>query len=208
MRVARIARRARTARRVFLSIGALAFTASIACAQPAPPKGDPVRGEAKITACATCHGDAGRAPLAGMPLLAAQPEQYLALQMILLREGVRDIPPMAPFLKGLTDREVIDIAAYYARQSIPKNDAPREAVRFARGAALSTAMGCGSCHRADYSGQNQVPRIAGQREDYLADALKAYRDNKRVGTDTNMNGIVRQLSDDDAGAMAHYFAMQ
>ena len=208
MRVDRIARRAKTARRVFLPIGALAFMASIAWAQPAPPKGDPARGEAKIAACATCHGDAGRAPRAGMPLLAGQPEQYLTLQIILLREGVRDIPAMAPFLKGLTDREVIDIAAYYARQSIPKNDASRDGTLFARGAALSNSLGCGSCHRADYSGQNQVPRIAGQREDYVADALKAYRDNKRVGTDTNMNGILRLLSDDDLHAMAHYFSMQ
>ena len=69
-------------------------------------------------------------------------------------------------------------------------------------------MGCGSCHRADYSGQNQVPRLAGQREDYLADALKAYRDNKRVGTDTNMNGIVGHMGAEDMRALAHYLAQQ
>ena len=197
-----------TARRVFLLGGALAFAVDITFAQTAPSKGDPVRGETKVASCATCHGNAGRAPLAGMPLLAAQPEQYLTLQMILLREGLRDIPQMAPFLKGLSDQDVTDIAAYFARQPLPKNEAPRSAERFTRGAALSKGMGCGSCHRADYSGQNQVPRLAGQREDYLADALKAYRDNKRVGTDTNMNGIVGHMGAEDMRALAHYLAQQ
>jgi cytochrome c553 len=197
-----------TARRVFSLIGALSFAANITFAQSAPSKGDPVRGETKIASCASCHGDAGRAPLAGMPLLAAQPEQYLSLQMILLREGLREIPQMAPFLKGLTDRDVTDIAAYYSGQPLLKSDAPRNSAIYNRGAALSKVMGCGSCHRADYSGQNQVPRIAGQREDYLTDALKAYRENKRVGTDTNMNGIVGQMGDEDMRALAHYLAQQ
>lgn len=69
-------------------------------------------------------------------------------------------------------------------------------------------MGCGSCHLANYTGQNQMPRIAGQREDYLVHAMKAYRADTRVGTDTNMNGIVRQTTDDDINAMAHYFSLQ
>jgi cytochrome c553 len=199
-------RRAFTVRRFFSFVGMLAFVCPLVLAQPAPRKGDPARGETKIAA--TCHGDAARAPLPGMPLLAAQPAQFLTLQMILLREGLRDIPQMAPFLKGLTDRDIIDIAEYYTHQPLPKNVTERNAALYSRGAVLSKAMGCGSCHRGDYSGQNQVPRIAGQREDYLAHALKAYRADTRVGTDTNMNGIVRQTSDDDINAMAHYFALQ
>ncbi|MFM9886603.1 MAG: c-type cytochrome [Burkholderiales bacterium] len=195
-------------RRALLLGGMLLYSAGIALAQIAPSKGDPIRGETKVAACGSCHGEAGRAPLAGLPLLAAQPEQYLTLQMILLREGLRDIPQMAPFMKGLTDRDVTDIAAYYTRQPLLKNDAPRDTAIYGRGAALSKGMGCGSCHRADYAGQNQVPRIAGQREDYLAHALKAYRDNKRVGTDTNMNGLLGQMTDADAHALAHYFAQQ
>ncbi len=201
-------RRTLTVRRFFSFVGMLVFACPIVLAQPAPRKGDPVRGETKIAVCATCHGDATRAPLPGMPMLAAQPAQFLTLQMILLREGLRDIPQMAPFLKGLTDRDIIDIAEYYTHQQLPKNVTERNAALYGRGAAVSKAMGCGSCHRGDYSGQNQVPRIAGQREDYLVHAMKAYRADTRVGTDTNMNGIVRQTSDDDINAMAHYFALQ
>jgi cytochrome c553 len=207
--VGRTARQVPAACRAFsLIVIAIALAAGTALAQTRSKGGDPARGEAKVGPCATCHGNAGRAPLAGMPLLAGQPEQFLELQLVLLREGLRDVPQMAPFLKGLTDRDLIDIAAYYARQALPKPDTARDAALYQRGQTLSRQMGCGSCHRADYSGQNQMPRIAGQREDYLVDTLKAYRDNKRVGTDTNMNGILHQVSDADLRALSHYLAHQ
>jgi cytochrome c553 len=38
--------------------------------------------------------------------------------------------------------------------------------------------------------------------------MKAYRDNKRVGTDTSMNGILYQVPDSDIQALAHYLAHQ
>ena len=69
-------------------------------------------------------------------------------------------------------------------------------------------MGCGGCHLADFSGQKQVPRIANQREDYLAATMKAYRDNKRAGPDTSMNGILYRVPDGDIDALAHFLAHQ
>jgi cytochrome c553 len=36
--------------------------------------------------------------------------------------------------------------------------------------------------------------------------MQAYRDNKRVGSDTNMNGIMARMKDPDIRALAHFFA--
>lgn len=188
---------------------ALAFgIVLVASAAFAQPKGDPSHGEAKAKACESCHGAAGRAPLAGLPLLAGQPEQFMVLQLILLREGLRDVPQMAPLMKGLSDQDITDIAAHFARQTPVKDGAARDADLFARGAALAKGMNCGSCHRPDYSGQNQMPRLANQREDYLAASMKAYRDNKRVGSDTSMNGVLYGVGDAEIRALAHYLARQ
>jgi cytochrome c553 len=49
-----------------------------------------------------------------------------------------------------------------------------------------------------------MPRLAGQRVDYLAYALKAYRDNTRKGADTLMSAAVFGVSDDDLRALAHF----
>ena len=126
--------------------------------------------------------------------------------MFFLREGLRDVPQMAGMLKGVTDRELTDIAAHFASQTpLSLKGNPNPKLR-ARGAEVAKGMGCGSCHMSDFRGQHQVPRIVNQREDYLALAMKAYRDNKRSGSDTSMNGVLYQVPDSDIQALAHFLA--
>lgn len=191
-------------RRVFFMLG-LVMLSTITFAQN---KGDPARGASKTAACTACHGPEGGKPLAGMPALSGQQEEFLVLQMILLREGLRDVPAMDGMLKAFNDRDLMDIAAYYSAAKPFTSNSPRDAQRHAAGARLSQAMGCGSCHVAGYIGQRQVPRITNQREDYLAATLKAYRDNRRSGTDTSMNAVMYQATDADIALLAHYLAHQ
>lgn len=198
-----------TARRtgvIHRAVASGCIVALIAGAAYAQSKADPVRGAAKSAACAACHGTPERPPLAGMPTLAGQQEQFLVLQMFLMREGLRDVPQMTGTLKDFSDRDLDDVAAYFARQKPPRLATEANPKLRETGAALAKGMACGSCHLGDYSGQRQVPRIAGQREDYLAATMKAYRDNKRAGTDASMNGILYQLPDGDIEALAHYLA--
>lgn len=194
-------------RRAFVSVGLVGLTcaAGVVLAQS---KADPTRGETLARPCAVCHGTPDREPLPLTPSLARQPEDYTVMQLFLLREGLREAPQMAGMLKDITDPDFFDIAAYYARQAPARGGASPDPQLSARGAALSRTMGCGSCHLKDYNGQKQVPRIANQREDYLASSMKSYRDNKRTGADTNMNGILYRMPDGDIQALAHYLAHQ
>jgi cytochrome c553 len=169
---------------------------------------DAGRGAPKAAACGTCHGSAKSPPLPRTPLLAGQQAEFLVLQMFLFREGLRDVPQMKGLFKGWSDADLEAVAAYFASQPLPAAAGRRDAKLHARGAAISRRMGCGSCHLKDYSGQRQVPRLAKQREDYLAASMKAFRDNKRTGADTNMNAVMYNVSDGDIEALAHYFAHQ
>jgi cytochrome c553 len=191
-------------RRVFI-FAALACIAGAAAAQS---RGDPARGEAKAKACAACHGEAARAPLPMTPWLAGQLEDVTVLQLVLIREGLREVPQMAGLLDKVTDPDFMDMGAWYARQAPPRAAGKPDPKLHARGAELAKSMGCGSCHLGDYSGQKQVPRIANQREDYLAATMKAYRDNKRTGPDTSMNGILHKVPNGDIEALAHFLAHQ
>ena len=190
-------------RRAFVVIG----LACIAGASLAQSKGDPTRGETRAKACAACHGGAGRPPLPLSPWLDGQLEEVTVLQLVLIREGLREVPQMSGMLDKVTDPDFFDIAAYYARRPPPLGGKP-DPKRHARGAELAKTMGCGGCHLGNYAGQKQVPRIANQREDYLAHTMKAYRDNKRVGPDTSMNGILYRVPDADIEALAHFLAHQ
>jgi cytochrome c553 len=196
------ARRTAGIRRVFVFLG-LACAAGAALAQST---GDPARGEARSAACSACHGAADRAPLPLTPSLAGQQEEFLVLQMFLLREGLREVPQMAGLFSGFSDRDLTDVAAYFARQTPPRSNSKPDPQLHARGAGLAKAMGCGSCHVQDYRGQKQVPRLASLQEDYLVATMKAYRDNKRTGADTSMNAVLYQVPDGDIQALAHFLA--
>lgn len=191
-------------------LAAAALVAAVCVSGAARASGDPARGEAVVAArgCAACHGEQGVSAMPGIPSLAGMPAEFTVLQMILFREGLRDVPPMVEFARGLTDAEIEDIGAHLAAlpATPPPDLTPREPAKAEAGAALSAAMRCGACHLPDYRGRAQMPRLAAQREDYLAHALAQYRDNQRVGTDTQMNGIMYGVSDANIAALAHYLA--
>ncbi|WP_027284614.1 c-type cytochrome [Rubritepida flocculans] len=158
--------------------------------------------------CAACHGPGGVSPVPLMPSLAGQQADFLALQMILFREGLRQVPAMMEPARGLSDQQILDIAAWFAAQpSAPKPDrGPRDEALARRGAELSAARNCNACHLPDYSGRANVPRINHQREDFLVHTLAEYRDGLRVGADTQMNGLMHGLTNADIRAIAHYLA--
>ena len=64
------------------------------------------------------------------------------------------------------------------------------------------------CHLPSLAGREQVPRIIGQREDFLARTLAEYRDGVRVGADSQMNGAMVGLTDAQIAALAHYLSQR
>lgn len=69
------------------------------------------------------------------------------------------------------------------------------------------AVVCQSCHGVDGNSTDpQFPRLAGQYEDYLVQALTDYRSGKR--RNPIMSGFAAGLSDADIANLAAYFAHQ
>lgn len=97
----------------------IAFAALVATGLSAPASGDgdPRRGLEKSQACQSCHGRTGDESLQpGYPKLAGQHEDYLVQALESYRDGSRDHAIMAGFASGLSDRDIADLAAWYARQ--------------------------------------------------------------------------------------------
>lgn len=191
-------------------LGAAAvLAAAFASAAPAADAGRG-RALAEERHCIACHGADGRSSTPEIPSLAGMPDQVVVLQMIIMREGLRVVPPMMEFAKGLTDSQIEDLGAYFASlpPGPPDDRGPRDPAKMQAGAALAERLRCGVCHLPDYRGREQMPRLAGQREDYLLHAMRQYRDNQRTGTDTQMNAVLYGLSDADLAALAHYMAQQ
>lgn len=188
----------------------LTFAAALLAAATitAAPAQDARRGAQLAEPCAQCHGANGRSQMPDIPSLAGQPADFITIQMILFREGLRQVPAMLPFAAGKSDQDIQDIAAYLATlpPGPPDDRRPLDRALFAAGQALSGPRHCATCHVSDYGGRAQIPRVAAQREDYLLHALTQYRDGLRAGPDTQMNGAVQGLSDADLAALAHYLS--
>jgi cytochrome c553 len=160
----------------------------------------------RIQQCGACHGEDGNSKLEKIPSLAGQPVFFMLNQLILMREGVRKVEQMAPFVKELKDSDVEALANHFNKLEPKRSDEPIDAALVKRGEAIAAQKRCASCHLPTLAGQEQMPRLAKQRIDYMFESLKAYRDDKRTGADTAMTATVLGLPDADLAALAHYAA--
>ena len=161
---------------------------------------------AALAACTACHGPDGNAPIAQFPSLAGQPSVFLENQMVLIREGLRDIPVMKEVMAGLADEVIVELAKHFSARPVAPNKLPVQPEKERLGAQLAGKMLCATCHLPNYRGQAQVPRLAGQNEPYLLLAMKQFRDSPGPGRDTIMAASLYGTSDTDLANLAHYLA--
>lgn len=143
---------------------------------------------------------------AEIPSIAGQPQVFLENFFVMTREGIRGGETMQALLKGVPDREIVALAAYYSKLPARPVDGEPDKGLYERGGQVAAKNNCGSCHEPDYRGREQMPRLAGQREDFLAEAMLAWRQNRRQGGDTLMSAALYGIPEADFKALAHYFS--
>jgi cytochrome c553 len=160
-----------------------------------------------LAACLACHGEGGQSVNAGVPSLGGQPAFYLTVQLFMFRERLRVVEPMTQMTKGVSDADLQAMAQKIARLPRPRPaaDSPDPA-RVERARAVIEQQRCNFCHNRDYSGEHNVPRLAGQREDYLAKAMREYKNNTRRGYDASMADVLYGVSDAQIADLAYFLA--
>lgn len=160
-------------------------------------------------ACFTaCHGANGVSATPLTPSLGGQPSFFVLAQLFLFRAGRRDNEPMNAAAKALSDADLQTLADLIAKLPPPRTPAAKpDPARFARGRAIAEKERCGNCHNPDFSGRDNMPRLANQREDYLLKALRDYKKGVRTGYGMAvMPETVSGLSEADLEDVAHYLA--
>ncbi len=184
---------------------ALTVVSAVVCAAALPASAQTVK--ERLPTCLACHGENGQSQNAGVPSLGAQQTFYVTVQLLMFRERMRTADPMNDMAKGLSDDDLRSFADIIAK--LPPPQPPAAAVdeaRIARGQALVQQNRCNFCHTPSFAGQDNVPRIADQREDYLIKALRGYKDNSRHGYDASMADVVAPITDDQILDLAYYIA--
>jgi len=156
-------------------------------------------GQALTEGCASCHGADGNPSGANMPTLAGQDARYFAKAMAAYKEGKRSHQKMFEAVEGLSEKDVQNLAAYYAVQ---------EPVRRNVRTPLTTAewiTRCERCHGIEGNSTDpRFPMLAGQERTYLARALEAYAGAARG--DSAMHAMSAPLSETDIETIVEYYA--
>jgi len=161
----------------------------------------------KIAQCAACHGDDGQSKDPKIPNIGGQPKLFVMYQLFFYREGRRKSEEMNIIAKQLTDADLDAIATHVSKlPPAPHPPGPIDETKFKRGAQIASQRQCASCHNDDYSGREQMPRLAGQHEAYTIQAFQDYRAGKRIGTQAAMAEAVRGLDDEAFATLAHFLA--
>ena len=155
--------------------------------------------------CLGCHGVVSYNniyPTYKVPKLGNQHKDYIISALKAYRSGERSHPTMIAHAANLSDSDITKIAEYFSSFKSLKNKIASEDVQM-----IDEANSCVGCHGMD--GNSEVPtfpRIAGQYEDYLYQALKSYKNGGR--NNAIMTGIASTLNDDQMKKLSKYFASQ
>lgn len=162
--------------------------------------------EERAKPCAACHGADGNSAVPGTPSIAGQPKVFLENYLVMTREGIRGSLVMQALLKGLPDKDIVALAVHFSRLKSRTMEAKTDQKSFNRGREIAAGNRCASCHDTGFRGKEQMPRLAGQREEFLAEVMLQYRQNRRPGGDTMMAASLYGIAEADFKALAHYFS--
>ncbi|WP_018693977.1 c-type cytochrome [Algicola sagamiensis] len=181
--------------------------------------GDKEAGKAKSTTCVACHSVDGNSAVDMYPKLAGQHQEYLYQQLVSFKLGHtsqgeegRVDPVMALQVKDLSDKDMMDLAAYFASQKTKAGGTPEDVI--AAGEKLYRAgdkergiPACTACHgpRGNGMGLANFPKISYQHATYVKTQLEKFRDGRR-SNDPNgmMRDVAKKLTDEDIRILSQY----
>ncbi len=178
--------------------------------------GDPVRGRKLNEDCSGCHGEAGIVDTPDVSNLAGQDAFYTYKQLQDYKSDLRASPIMGEAARPLSDRDMADLAAFYAALAPAPSPARPPAVEpgveqlvmVGDGARLIPA--CDACHGPGgdrFPGSYGVPGLRGQKFDDLSLQLTTYRSGERANDVYRvMRDLCRNLTDAEIVGLAAYYS--
>jgi cytochrome c553 len=162
--------------------------------------------EEKAFVCSLCHGTHGLPDYPAIPIIWGQNEGYLSLQLRDFQKGAREADQMATIAQSLSKEDALALAAYFAGKPWPKTGAPSASKADAATAMTAIkSVVCTSCHLEEFQGDSSIPRLSGQRQDYLAKTMTDFRTRARANN-PGMSDLMNTVTPQQLTAMAAYLA--
>ena len=175
--------------------------------------------EARLMACAACHGTQGQGTNNDyFPRLAGKPAGYLMNQLVAFRDGRRRYPPMNYLLEYIPDAYLQKMAEYFSAlrppplQQAVSDASPALLTRgetiVKQGDAKQGVPPCSHCHGSALTGMEPaIPGLVGLHASYISAQLGAFRYGTRTAAEPDcMQVVAASLTESDVSAVAAYLA--
>jgi cytochrome c553 len=166
--------------------------------------------------CVDCHGKAGIVDTPDVPNLAGQDALYTFKQLQDYKDELRSSPIMGEVVKPLSDKDMADLAAFFASQPAakfpPSPPSPDpEALRLATmGDGERLIPACEVCHGhggAGDPGSYGMPNLRSQKFDDLSYQMTTFRSAERTNDVYSvMRDVCRKLTDAEITSLAAYYS--
>jgi cytochrome c553 len=167
------------------------------------------RGATLALSCTMCHGAQG-ASVSDAPNLAGQYPEVVIKQLHDFQGGQRPSAIMQALARGLSDKDIADLAAYYAWLPKARNtpttyaDALPALVRV--GSPMRNVAPCISCH-GSVDQKLGAPWLEGMPKAYLVAQLANFQSGvRRNDSHAQMRNMARTLSAQEMSDVADFYA--
>ena len=177
--------------------------------------GDAARGKTLQKDCADCHGPAGIIDTPDVPNLAGQDPLYVFKQLRDYKASTRTSPIMNEAVASLSERDMADLAAFYAAQkpfrpSRAPSKTSASALRLvSAGDGVRLIPACDACHGDRGAGNPTfygMPALQNQKAEDLSTQLTTFRTGERANDVYRvMRDVTQRLTDAEIAALAAYY---
>ncbi len=195
-------------------ITVVALSMTVASTGVSAAEGNAKAGKAKSGVCAGCHGADGNSANPTWPKIAGQHASYIAKQLADFKGKKRNDPLMSSQATGLSEQDMADLSAYFAKQTGSQGAADEKlasagAKLYRGGNKKKGIAACIACHGPTGAGNPAAnfPGLSGQHAPYVEKAMKDFRSGTR-SNDMNsmMRNIAEKMSDKEIKAVASYIS--
>ncbi|MGH8802081.1 MAG: c-type cytochrome [Casimicrobiaceae bacterium] len=172
----------------------------------AEDSGVPPAAPPQVAVCAACHTASGNSTNPLFPILAGQTARYLTIELSDFKAGRRHDPSMDAIAATLSPEDMLALAAWFSKQKPTPNGFRPDPAKAEAGRKKADADLCSMCHLGNFSGQNEIPRVAAQHYAYVKKQLEDFRAKRRTNDGGNMTSVAATLTDANIDDLAQYIA--
>ena len=169
------------------------------------------RGATLALQCSMCHGPKG-VSVAGAPNLAGQYPEVVIKQMLDYQRGDREHALMQSLARSLSERDIHDLAAYYASlpklRNAPVTDMDTVPPLVRVGDPMRNIAPCAACH-GGIDRKHGAAWLEGMPRDYLVLQLDAFaKGTRRNDSHAQMRNMARSLTRAEIESVSEFYARQ